>query len=615
MNLKVIFYNSLFLTLTSVAYAKYPNIYPFVPADDQVIHKTVKRVSEDTSPILNMKDAAKYSSAKSKKQPWSSSFWPLNQGLIASNYESTRIGYYLDRGFFSWTKNYNTFLARKNGVLKNIESLTQGQLNTLAPSEKYDILMGDSSFDLTNRLWDYTYKWGTKKENAFISNLNITGGKSLERANEILKTDMADTYTDALSIAINQVGGLAESIAANLVESNQYQSFEDALQEGIRQAGLEKDNYVLVKKNKYIALWEGICHGWSTAAGVVPRPTRTVKFDLPNGKKLKFYPDDIKGLISLLWANSTIQDGKWIDEKTGKNFGGGVISAGLRCNLKNPKKDRWGRVYDDRPDPFSGSHDPRCVGVHPATWHLALVNIIGKQGRSFIVERKISDEVDNHPMSSYKMRYYNPNTGRFKNNFMDAITTINKDDQFEEFRSPKAKYILGVLTTMTYIDYRKPTRYFNDSPANDDTKDIKMYYDLELDEEYNIIGGQWRAKKTGVAREFQGRPGSPGRRLNRPNHNQPDFFWVITKDWKNYFQAEELEPWTNTTKLPPKSWKEKALKAHSFVYQKTHNFNWYEKCSVANKETGNTVKVPCEFKTNQPQPLLNVVNKLIELSK
>ena len=59
------------------------------------------------------------------------------------------------------------------------------------------------------------------------------------------------------------------------------------------------------------------------------------------------------------------------------------MSAGLRCNLKNPKKDAWGRFYDDQPDPFNKDHSPRCVGVHPAIWHLGLVNLIGKQDNTY----------------------------------------------------------------------------------------------------------------------------------------------------------------------------------------------------------------------------------------
>src|SRR5690606_31512149 len=149
----------------------------------------------------------------------------------------------------------------------------------------------------------------------------------------------------------------------------------------------------------------------------LPRPERTVHFRLPNGKYLKFYPSDIKGLASLMWAHSLIQDNLVIDD-TGSVMPGsnaGVLSQGLRCNDKDAETDEWGRYYDSKPDPFADTDEiePRCVGVHPAIWHLALVNIIGKQKRSFVVERKVTHEVDNHPMARYKFKYFEPFDGKY----------------------------------------------------------------------------------------------------------------------------------------------------------------------------------------------------------
>lgn len=600
---------------SSVCFADYPDIYPFVPFKVEDIHKSVKKVSEDEHAIINFEEAAKTPSAKTRVQPWGSTYWPLNKGLIADSYESTRVGYYLERGFVSWTKNYNTFIARKNGVLKNTDRLTEGQLNTLAPSEKYDLLMGDKTFDLTNRLWAYMKAWGNKKEYGFLTNLDVLGGTSIERAKEMVSLGWYDSFEEALPFAIEQVGGLTETIAQNLVDKGESPDFLSAFSKAATIALAESDNYVLEKKNNLMALWEGICHGWSTASGIVPRPRKMVSFKLPDGRNLNFYPEDIKGLISLLWANSLIQENRWYDQDTNAPMGGGVISEGLRCNLESPGKDKWGRLYDNQKDPFNGDLAPRCVGVHPAIWHLSLVNIIGKQGRSFIVERKVSEEVDNHPMSAYTMKYFDPNTGKYSSSYKKAIRVIDKNDQFKSFRSKKAKYIIGIRTTMTYIDWRKPLRYVNDNESIDDLVKKTMLYDLELDQDFNIVGGQWRATEVGRPKNNTGPRRRAGAKPDRGNYNQPDFFWVISKDWKKYFQEEDLSAWKDTSTLPPASWKAKAMEAHDFTYKETHEMGWFKKCKVYHRRTGKMLKVPCEFEINKPQPLVNVVNKLIELSK
>ena len=53
-----------------------------------------------------------------------------------------------------------------------------------------------------------------------------------------------------------------------------------------------------------VASWMGICHGWSPASYMVPRPAKAVEFLAADGRtKIRFVPSDIKALTSLLWAN------------------------------------------------------------------------------------------------------------------------------------------------------------------------------------------------------------------------------------------------------------------------------------------------------------------------
>ena len=625
---KTVFLVISMITLSAVAEEAarkpYPKIYPFVPVNSQELLNDVKRVSEDPQAETNIYSMYAKGLLKEKETqntPWVSTYWPLNKGGIADPYKGNS-GVLGDivrpRKILSWEHNYNRLKYRRGR--QNMMDWSEGALAGLAPSEKYDLLLGDMTFDLTNRQLDYMYKWGSKKQFGFLSNVNIMGGGAYEYAQLMFENGFTDesgnkysSIEDALPDAVKLRGGIADEYALKYYRRGNVASFQDALAMGFKEAAKVKDNYVLEEKNNLMALWEGICNGWSTAAGVIPRPLHSFSIKLPNGKDLKFYPEDVKALISQYWFNSLIQNSKseYTDQVSGEEkFNGGTLMQGLRCNNKSPKKDEWGRFYDSEPDPYSKTNEiePRCVGVHPAIWHMALINIIGKQGRSFIVERKIKAAVDNHPMSDYKMSFFNPYTGD-DGHLSSSIKEINRDDQFYKFRNKNAKYIVGVSTTMAYIDWIRPVRLNNESSDYDknNREFVDMMYDLELDANGEIVGGQWRAAKTGKTFLNFGK----GRK-------QPDFFWVITKDWKKsgYFdEIQGLPQWTDTTTTPPKEWLAAAKVAHSFKYNKTHAYGWNEKCKVINKVTGASREVPCEYKEDKPQPLLNVVNKLLELSR
>lgn len=605
----------------------YPDVYPFVPFTTEKVMERARYMSEDDNFIRNVFEVHNegLSSARTSEQPWMSTYWPLNKGLIADPYyESLQI--LRPAHELSWTRNYRFLTERRTKVHPEIMNLSQKELNKLAPSEKYDILLGDETFDLTNRLRQYMHKWGSEKEYGFLASLDKVSGKSLEFAQELVdkkiqvwdegENKVFTSVEEALPYAMHRRGGLTEYFAQQMVDRGEYDNIIDALPAAFEKAVDDQKNYVVKEKNDYMALWEGICHGWATAAGNVPRPKNTVSFDLPNGKKLNFYPEDIKGIASLLWANSDIQNTKfeYTDQNTGEHkVSGGILMEGLRCNQKSPETDEWGRLYDSVPDYYSKKLEPRCVGVHPAIWHMGLVNIIGKQGRSLIVERKVKAAVDNHPMSGYDLQYFNPLTGEY-GELADVIVSIQTEeekrvDQFKNFRNEDTKYLVGVRNTMYYLAWDRPDRKTTDSPEDDEIVAKTMLYDLELDIDGNIIGGQWRT--TEVGKKF----------LNLgANHDQPDFFWSVTKHFMKtgYFDDfNDITAWEDTTTLPPADWKNKAhtWQAHNNKLYQTHMAGWGEKCEVKHKKTNEIVEVACEFIIDKPKPLTNVVNKLIELSR
>lgn len=614
---------TLMSTSPSYAKTKYPNIYPFKPMDKEEINQDVAKITEDPKFIKNFRDMVKnnLSEARTNTKPWTSSYWPLAKGTIADPYENSTVIYYTD--FLqthknTWRTSKKNFDKRVENVLKKIDSLTEEELSQLAPSEKYDLLLGDKNFTLTKQLMDDMYQYG--RDNYYLGvppEIIVSSKDTVIQAENYASWGWVDSegnpYGDAdgalrRDMYLNKRLEVQRGIRT--YEAGLFPTLAEAVAAEIDQAQKEAPNYVIAdRKLKNIAGWEGICNGWSTAAGIIPRPTNSVSIQLPDGRNLKFYPDDIKGLVSQYWINSFIQK-PYFKNNDGTTFGG-TLSVGLRCNLTKMKKDNYGRYYDHKDDPKSLKREPRCVGVHPAKWHMGLVNLIGVQGRSFVVERKVKDPVDNHPMYRYEMKYFNPNDGKgYSKDLEDNIVKIDKNDQFYEYRHPEAVEIVGVETTMVYLDYVKPRREETNSDKDDAEVSKKMIYDLELDKDGHIVGGQWRATYVGRERDLPNKPGS--RIRQQGNHNQPDFFWAVTKDWKktNYFNNNtNVSEWKNTSLTPPKDWLAESNKWYTSFSEKLGKF-----CKVKNKNTNEETIGWCNTSWSKPQPLPNVVNKLMELS-
>jgi hypothetical protein len=218
--------------------------------------------------------------------------------------------------------------------------------------------------------------------------------------------------------------------------------------------------------NGKVETWMGICHGWAPAAFIIPEPVKAIEIDLGSSKgKLKFYPHDIKGLVSQLWARASFN----------YNFLGG------RCNDKNPKTDPNGRII---------SSD--CFDINPSTWHLALTHWVGMKHQSFVLDATYDYEVWNQPISSYQLTYFNPisrQQGILENSIVSFADV--KNDPYAKYRSPAVAYLVGVISEIQYVVEEAPDH--DDSIRNpfDRLVTVSYYYDLELDKDHNIIGGEW----------------------------------------------------------------------------------------------------------------------------
>jgi hypothetical protein len=84
--------------------------------------------------------------AKLSTNPWSDDYWAIYLGILGKRYA--------DPGFpnsADWSVNYNYVKTHPAAAI--LASGNTAAINNLSPSEKYDILVGDSSYSLTKRMW------------------------------------------------------------------------------------------------------------------------------------------------------------------------------------------------------------------------------------------------------------------------------------------------------------------------------------------------------------------------------------------------------------------------------------------------------------------------------
>jgi len=232
----------------------------------------------------------------------------------------------------------------------------------------------------------------------------------------------------------------------------------------------EDANNTYKSNGNKIETWFGICHGWAPAAFMLPRPQHAIQFDIQNFSgnnfKLKFFPDDIKALASLLWANAAPDT----------NFLGG------RCQSKNPNKDANGRITAEG-----------CFDINPGAWHIATINQIAKNQASFVIDAAYDYEVWNQPVLSYELSYFQPQTKQNKKSLAEAVIPIQEysKDKFKSYRSQQARFIVGVNMLLSYVVEDNASHNETNSEKNDDIRIVQYIYDLELNEAGEIIGGEW----------------------------------------------------------------------------------------------------------------------------
>ena len=340
-------------------------------------------------------------------------------------------------------------------------------------------------------------------------------------------------------------------------------------------------------RNGSVKLWEGSCQGWTAAASFSPRPKHPIQVMSLDGKYLiPFYPDDLKALETLLWANSLIQDH--------------TVMQGMRCQSRNPSFNQ------------SNGHveDLTCEGVDPSAFHTSVLEIVGARKSTFIINRKNNQQVWNQPIAGYELHYFNPISGD-QSELNDAIVPRSSySDPFSQYRNANAKSIVGVEMKLKYISETRPDHRSHDDESKDNIKSLNLRYDLELDENQKIVGGEWRNAEDPDVPSSDNSDDSSSDSENTASSDEqnadiptyPGFIWKFESDTPYAFSIADGDiVETNANQANIESVIAASKKAAQFHY------NHYQYDSSGNSTVS--------FQELKPQPLEKVLRTLIDQSR
>ena len=254
--------------------------------------------------------------------------------------------------------------------------------------------------------------------------------------------------------------------------------------------------YKYVDEDGKVADWMGICHGWAVASYRDKRTLKDVEVMSLDGKhKITFHWDDLRALLSLKWAQSSLTTQ--------------TLYVGGRCNKSEDElklDEKTGRVLDEE-----------CNDTNAGTWHLIVANKVGIQRESFVFDATFDLEVWNHPIRHFKVDYHHPltwKTGSLAESIVPIDREFKKKDPLYRFRkNRRAKKVVGVSMEVGYISESLP---LPSSPHGDVLYTTYYYYDLELDRNNNIVGGEWRSEEDGFDSILR----------------HPDFIWTVKENSK-----------------------------------------------------------------------------------
>ena len=213
--------------------------------------------------------------------------------------------------------------------------------------------------------------------------------------------------------------------------------------------------------------WMGYCTGWALASLMLPRPTHSVTlraFD--DQSEIEFLPSDIKALGSLLWATGSSP----------------AQVVGTLCEESPVQRD-----------PITGRPlHVACRDTNASTFHLVMTHLIGLYHRSFLMDSDSGYQIWNQPILNYSYSYFNPITSAAGPLESSKVPLREyKKDPFHDSRAPGTVSVIGIETHLTFIYETRPNAEKTDSELSDEQRHPLYRYELELDAQGKIMGGEW----------------------------------------------------------------------------------------------------------------------------
>ena len=246
--------------------------------------------------------------------------------------------------------------------------------------------------------------------------------------------------------------------------------------------------------------WWGLCEGSAPASVFYPEPVQKVvlhseayNVDIP------FYAPDVKGLATMLWSR-------------------------FNTNLNLPESGTECKAGDE----------PSCFDTNPASFHASVHHFLDLSPGILIGEMDPSPVVWNFPLVSYSETYYRPDKGATKRAPDLASATIAVSDWAADprkaTRSPGTLFLVGVKMDISY-GVNQAERAPNEGSSKRKINTRTLAYELELDENYTMLGGEWVAG------------------------SHPDLLWTVPKGTVPDSPSESLlPPRGGENGVIPRSW-------------------------------------------------------------
>ncbi|MGY3804871.1 hypothetical protein ACWNT8_12445 [Pigmentibacter ruber] len=132
----------------------YKNTRRFTPFAEYLGNDNPKYLVENPASFIdniNTIDSKNVSTFRLSFQPWSGSYWPLSQGSVTNRY-AERLGAVSDINAYA---NYILNQRPASSLIR------EGKTNNLSPAEKYDLLVNDQNYSLTQSILGEVTSYGS----------------------------------------------------------------------------------------------------------------------------------------------------------------------------------------------------------------------------------------------------------------------------------------------------------------------------------------------------------------------------------------------------------------------------------------------------------------------